>query len=499
MKRRNLGFVLAMLWMSCAAQDSVFFNDYKIFYYPSGVKSSEGRIVDGKPEGWWKSYNEKGVLISEGNRKNFLLDSLWVFYNDDSSPKMTVNYLENRKNGVQTVYGEDEYTVTHWKNDTITGSVNTYKKNGVLVRTVPYEDGLPNGLSKEFNDTGLVVAVARYYRGVRSRREIVNRTDRFGLKQGSWKYFWDNGNLKLEAQYLNDKSHGFFKYYDENGNFLRVEKFEHGNLVHDAKETKQLERRQTYHNNGRVAISATYFNGRPDGVRRDFDTAGKIVNGYLYEDGWLRYEGVTDLNGLRQGLWKEYYPTGELRSKGKYKNSRQIGDWYFYFPDKTVEISGSYDSKGKKSGDWFWFYPSGDTMVVAYYEEGELEGRYVEYDDENRIVTNGQYTAGFEEGRWTYTNGTAIETGIYEGGLRSGTWKSYFESGKTASEVNYTENILDGKYTLFWENGNTRLSGIYKNGLQEGIWQQYNEDGILTLTTLFKEGQELKWNNYTIK
>ena len=63
----------------------------------------------------------------------------------------------------------------------------------------------------------------------------------------------------------------------------------------------------------------------------------------------------------------------------------------------------------------------------------------------------------------------------------------------------YTENILDGKYTLFWENGNLRLSGIYKNGLQDGIWQQYNEDGILTLTTLFKEGQELKWNNYTIK
>lgn len=53
-----------------------FFNDYKIFYYPSGVKSSEGRIVDGKPEGWWKSYNEKGVLISEGNRKT---SSLTVF------------------------------------------------------------------------------------------------------------------------------------------------------------------------------------------------------------------------------------------------------------------------------------------------------------------------------------------------------------------------------------------------------------------------------------
>ena len=63
---------------------------------------------------------------------------------------------------------------------------------------------------------------------------------------------------------------------------------------------------------------------------------------------WLRFEGITDLNGLRQGLWKEYYPTGELRSKGKYKNSKPIGEWEFYFPDKTIEIIGSYNAKGQK-------------------------------------------------------------------------------------------------------------------------------------------------------
>ncbi len=499
MKKWILGVVLFIVWVSGTAQDSIFFDDYKIFYYPSGIKSSEGRIVDGKPEGWWKSYNERGTLISEGNRKNFQLDSLWIFYNDDSSFKMKVHYSEGKKNGEQIVYNENEYTVTQWHQDTIIASVNTYKKDGTLLKTIPYENGLPNGLSKEFNDTGLVVAVTRYYRGVRSRRETINKTDKFGLKQGGWKYFWDNGNLKIEAQYLNNKKHGFFKYYNENGDLLYVEKFEHDNLLQDAKETKQLEQRQTYHSNGRVAISATYYNGRPDGIRRDFDTLGKVVNGYQYQDGWLRYEGITDLNGLRQGLWKEYYPTGELRSKGNYKNSRQVGEWLFYFPDKKIEISGSYDSKGKKSGDWFWFYPSGDTMVVAYYEAGELEGRYVEYDEENKIITLGQYIAGFEEGKWTYVNQNAIETGVYEGGLRSGTWKSFYETGKIASEINYSDNILDGKYTLYWENGNVRLTGTYKNGLQEGIWQQYNEDGISTIVTLFKEGQELKWNNYTIK
>ena len=334
---------------------------------------------------------------------------------------------------------------------------------------------------------------------MRSRREVVNRTDKFGLKQGSWKYFWPNGNLHIEAQYLNDKKHGFFKYYDENGEFLYVEKYENDQLVKDAKETKQMERRQTYHPNGQVAISATYYNGRPDGVRRDFDSTGKITNGYLYEDGWLRYEGITDLNGLRQGLWKEYYPTGELRSKGKYKNSKPIGEWNFYFTDKTIEITGSYNSKGQKIGEWFWFYSTGDTMTVANYEDGELEGRYIEYDEEGQPVTEGQYMAGYEEGMWKYRNGTAIESGRYEGGLREGIWKSWFESGKLASEIQYSDNVLDGKYVLYWENGNIRLTGKYENGLQEGVWQLYDEEGNLSITTLFREGKELKWNNYTIK
>jgi antitoxin component YwqK of YwqJK toxin-antitoxin module len=138
-------------------------------------------------------------------------------------------------------------------------------------------------------------------------------------------------------------------------------------------------------------------------------------------------------------------------------------------------------------------------MTVANYEDGELEGRYVEYDEEGVVLTQGLYSSGYEEGVWTYRNGSAIETGRYEGGLREGTWKTWFESGKIASEIQYSENLMDGKYTLYWENGNVRFTGKYENGLQEGIWQLYNEEGILSITTLFKEGKELKWNNYTIK
>ncbi|MEG2071432.1 MAG: hypothetical protein RR034_08685, partial [Bacteroidales bacterium] len=296
-KKWSFLIVIFFLTISCYSQDSIHPNGYNVFYYPNGEKSSEGTLVNGQPEGWWKSYSEQGILLSEGNRKNYLLDSVWTFYNLKGEKTLEINYSEGKKNGNRIQYFENEYVVENWHFDTLRGSVNTYHVKGWLKKTTPYEDGLPHGMEKELNDTGLVVMIARYYRGVLTHRESINRIDRHGLKQGNWKYFWDNGHLKMEATYLNDKKNGFFKYYDENGNFLSVEKYENGELITDAKETKVLERKVAYHANGQPSIIATYYKGIPEGIRREFDSTGNIINGYLFENGWLRYEGVTDLNG----------------------------------------------------------------------------------------------------------------------------------------------------------------------------------------------------------
>ena len=483
---KNRLFLLSLLLCGLVfakAQDSAVTNGFVTFHYPSGAKSSEGTLVNGQPDGWWRAYDEEGNLLSEGNRKNFLLDSLWTFY-QKGKRYMTLNYKAGKKEGEQIQYSDKDYTVTLWRADTIVGAVRTLDNSGWLKRTVPYVNGKPHGMAKEFDQSGLVVAVTQYYHGIRNRTERINRTDQFGHKQGSWKYFWDNGNLRMEGSYLNDKKHGFFKYYNENGDFLYVEKYTHDQLEEDAKETKQLDKRVAYHPNGQPSIIATYHHDTPDGIRREFDTTGKIIKGYLFEEGWLRYEGITDMNGLRQGLWKEYYPTGELRSQGKYKNSKPIGQWKFFFPDKTVEIVGDYNQKGQKHGEWVWFYPSGDTMTVSYYEDGDLDGPYVEYDEEGQPVTRGEYVAGYEEGVWYYRNGTSVETGRYDGGKRTGLWTTTYSDNQVAAKINYDQDVRDGKYT---------------NGLQDGTWIQYTEEGVQFLTTLFKDGKEIKWNNYTIK
>lgn len=498
-KRIRIFLTFGLLLTTAAAQSIVDPNGYNVFYYPNGGKSSEGNMKNGQPDGWWKSYNEKGILISEGNRSNGRLDSTWFFYADNGDTTLIVNYKGGVKNGERIRILSDERVVERWDADTLLSPVRTYSRSGWMKRETPYDAGKPHGMEREFDSTGTIVKLMYYHHGILAKRESINRTDKFGYKQGKWKGFWENGNLRWEGEYVNDKRHGYFKEYDEEGNFLSVQKYENDYLVADAQETKQLDRKVSYHSNGQPSIIATYYNGKAEGLRREFDTEGNVIKGYTFSNGIMLSEGITDMNGQRQGTWKEFYPTGELKAKGNYKNSKKVGAWKFYFPDKTIEVSGSYDNKGRMDGEWQWFYANGQLMREANYDAGELDGEFTEYDENGETIAKGNFTEGSEEGRWTFVHNTMREEGTYFDGMRIGLWKTWFADGQIASEIEYDQDLMSGKYTIYYENHVVKRSGKYVSGERDGLWYEYGDNGELILTTLYKDGVELKWNNFTIE
>jgi antitoxin component YwqK of YwqJK toxin-antitoxin module len=341
--------------------------------------------------------------------------------------------------------------------------------------------------------------VSKYFAGILGKREFINRTDKFGLKQGSWKYFWENGNLKEEGTFQNDKKHGYFKYYDEAGNFKSVEKYENDNLIADAPETRQMEVRTAYHSNGRQAITATYYKGVPDGIRREFDENGMVINGYVFANGILKYEGITDEDGKRQGLWKEFYPTGEIKSEGNYVNSNKEEVWKFYFENQKIEVKGKYKN-GKKEGTWYWYYPNGELLQEENWSKGKLDGAFFEYNENGEIIVKGAYFEGTEEGEWLYIQGNAIEKGVYYDGMRTGLWTTKWrENGTPISEIEYDQNLFNGKHILYHFNGRIRETGKYSGGERVGIWSIYDEEGELLLTTVYVEGLEIQWDDYKME
>ena len=83
-----------------------------------------------------------------------------------------------------------------------------------------------------------------------------NQTDDKGRRQGTWRDYYSNGQLRYEGEFKNDNCKGTFRYYDEQGNLKATNEFD-----------KSGERalNKTYAPNGRVVAPGYYLNQTKDG------------------------------------------------------------------------------------------------------------------------------------------------------------------------------------------------------------------------------------------
>jgi antitoxin component YwqK of YwqJK toxin-antitoxin module len=477
-----------LLTLTAVGQES----EYVKFKYENGVVSSEGQMLNGKPEGYWKTYYPDGTLKSEGNRINHELDSIWKFYAEDGIITQSISYQNGKKNGPRKSYFEDGVLKKEevFSSDVLVDTIKKFHPSGSLAEVVPMDTlgkGKEQGTGYEYADEdGRVTAVVEYRNGFIAGRERINRKDKFNQKQGLWHYFYPTMVAKEEGRFKNDKKHGYWKTFDEEGNLLETLKYENGILIPDPEELAKLDIKREYHPNAQVKSVGSYNKGVKEGVHREYSMEGKVTAAKIYSKGKIIGEGIVDDQGRRQGPWKEFYETGELKSEGNYKNGLREGEWVFYYRDGKEEQRGSY-YKGKPDGEWKWIYNNGQTWREESFIEGYEEGLAIEYNDTGKVVAKGNYMSGEREGDWIIDLGDHREEGSYVAGQQQGMWKSYFPTGKVKYEGKYEQGRESGKHTEYYENGQIREIGVYKFGSREGDWYSYNEEGIQTRVITYKQ------------
>lgn len=474
-------------------------NGFVKFYYPGGKLASEGTMRDGKPDGYWKTFYENGLIKSEGNRKNFLLDSVWKFYDDSARLLVSITYKADKKNGLKTTYRQGEVTSENYVDDIKQGPTTYYYPDGKVRLVINFVDGLENGVARELDTTGAVITYLEYKKGFLVSRERINRKDSNGLKQGRWKFFYDDFTVKLEGVYKDDKKNGYFKEYDQNGSLLSVKKYVNDVLQVEAPEVTSLKLKTDYYPDGKVKTVASYNGDVPEGIRREYNEKGEITAGYVYSKGVLTGEGIVDEEGTKVGSWREYYPNSTLRSVGTYANGKPVGNWKYYYENGKLESEGKYTKSGLLDGTWRWYYDDGNIRRIQSYIAGMEDGQYEEYDENARLIVKGQYAEGVEEGEWIYDFGNYRETGNYKGGARYGKWKSYYADGTLRFEGDYIDDNLNGRVNWYWPSGKRKDQGNYLNGSREGDWITYNADGTPFLIITYRGDVEKRYDGVMIK
>jgi len=480
------------------AQDTLY-TGLKTFYYPSGKKSSEGKLLNGKPEGIWKNYYENSNLRSVGKRTNHQLDSIWTFYHKEGFISQIITYKDGKKNGVKKSFEDNQLVMEEWfENDVKVGEERTFHANGKLKTISPYKDSKLDGNAFEYDSLGLLQELREYSEGVITRMRKVNRSDKRGLKQGLWVKLFENRKIYQEMTYKDNLLHGYLKTFYPNGELEKVEKYANGILQTDPKELNNVRMAKTYYPGAKVKTMGAFDGDIPVGLHLEYDTLGNIIASTIYEQGYVLAKGLTDAQNKKQGFWQEFYEDGSIKAEGEYLDDLKIKTWNYSYPSGSKEQSGNYVN-GKPSGKWLWFYENGDLLREEEYRNGLEDGFAIEYAQNGDTLSFGEYLDGEKEGKWIKQSGVLKMQGTYKFGQKDGKWEYLFADGKKRFSGNYIQGFPEGKHTYYHENGKTQQEGTYRMGKKEGDWRKYNEDGLVIFTVTYKDGIEIKYEGVKIK
>ncbi len=101
------------------------------------------------------------------------------------------------------------------------------------------------------------------------------------------------------------------------------------------------------------------------------------------------------------------------------------------------------------------------------YENGKKDGLWREYENNNRLISEGYFKNGKANGlmKWYHEKGHLAGEGLMKDGLRDGIWKVYgIEDGKLVAEVIFKDDKEIGIKSSYHTNGQLK---------QENTWKEY--------------------------
>ena len=196
------------------------------------------------------------------------------------------------------------------------------------------------------------------------------------IPDGPVKEFSENGKLKTEAVYQNNKLHGLFIRYDDNGQVLSKETYDQGILKGPAEYFSYAGRNVLHtlcsyssalldgpftltQKDGKIREQSTYAKGRLNGTRKTYYASGTLEAEEMYIEGKL------------QGTRKIFFPSGELWYEENYKNGRLEGDRTEYFPSGKIRLSEMY-ADGMRNGACTTYDEDGNVLSSEEYHWGNI-------------------------------------------------------------------------------------------------------------------------------
>jgi antitoxin component YwqK of YwqJK toxin-antitoxin module len=219
-----------------------------------------------------------------------------------------------------------------------------------------------------------------------AQNDTINQVDGQGMKQGYWQKEFPNGKIMYTGYFKNGKPVGEMRRFYETGELKVMQTFrensdkvytkffyDDGELAGEGNYVKnQKDSLWTYYSYYSGAITSTemYVNGIKHGIEKKYYPNGQVS------------EEIEWQQNMKNGVWNQYFDDGTIKLKANYVFNSLNGPYSFFWPNGKIYILGNFVDN-KRHGTWTFYSDDGTKKSEIVYNYGKA-------DNEEEIIAKDQ-------------------------------------------------------------------------------------------------------------
>ena len=208
----------------------------------------------------------------------------------------------------------------------------------------------------------------------------INQLNKSNEKTGFWVGYHEKTNSKrYSGEFKDGKPIGVFNYYAKEGHLSGTV-----NFINDSVSCTEM-----YFDNGKLMAKGNFLSKMKQGKWFTYSRYGNLLNIFNFDKGamegiqYLYYPPSEESNtvnimeeynckkGLKNGIWKQYYKLGSVKSEGNYVMAKKEGVFVYYFENGTIDSRGVFKND-LMDGIWLNYDGENSNMKKIVYKNGEL-------------------------------------------------------------------------------------------------------------------------------
>ncbi|MGE4289434.1 MAG: toxin-antitoxin system YwqK family antitoxin [Salinivirgaceae bacterium] len=196
-----------------------------------------------------------------------------------------------------------------------------------------------------------------------------------------------------------------------------------------------------------------------------------------------------DINGMKQGNWKQYHENGNPRYEAYFVDDKPIGKLTRWDNKGNLYAILEYKNTGEKATARF-YHSNGKIAATGNYLGKSKDSIWLYYDENSHLYLQESYEKGEKHGIFKQftSEGILIELITWKQGIKNGSWKKFYVEGPLMWEANFVDGKLEGDAKSYYKNGKLQKEGKFVNDLMEGAWLRYKENGTFEKVLQYKNG-----------